>query len=208
MAPPTATAAAPTRRHVAASVGGGVGGVSSAAPSRRAGRPADAPSTRHAPLRVVPNRTRRGLRGRRAAAGRGRLLAVVSVSMIVVALLAVVVGQAILANGQVKLTALQDQLALEQSAHRQAELSVAQLETPARIVGAAEGQGHMVHQTAIELPYVSLSVPLPTPKVTPAPAAPPTTSAGAGAPTGAAGGSTSTSTSSSTAATSTPSSTP
>jgi hypothetical protein len=130
--------------------------------------------------------------------------------MVVVALLTVVVGQALLANGQVKLSALQHQLTLEQSAHRLAELGVAQLETPARIVGAAQGQFHMVHASVVELPYVSLSVPLPTPKVTPAPAPPPptTSSAGAGAPAGAGTGSTSSSSSSASAATTTPTSTP
>ncbi|HWD54254.1 MAG TPA: hypothetical protein VG346_03990 [Acidimicrobiales bacterium] len=87
--------------------------------------------------------------------------------MIVAALLAVVVAQALLANGQVRMSALQHQLSLEQSAHRQAELAVSQLETPARIVGAALSQG-MMHPAVTELPYVSLSVPLPTPKVTPA----------------------------------------
>jgi hypothetical protein len=100
------------------------------------------------------------------------MLNIMSVSMIVVALLAVVVAQALLANGQVRMSTLQHQLSLEQSTHRQAELAVSQLETPARIVGAALGQG-MTHPAVTELPYVSLSVPLPTPKVTPAPAAPP-----------------------------------
>ena len=42
--------------------------------------------------------------------------------MVVVALLAVVVGQAFLANGQVKLASLQHDLSVEQSAHRQAEV--------------------------------------------------------------------------------------
>ena len=89
----------------------------------------------------------------------------------VAALLAVVVGQAMLANGQVRLSALQHELALEQSAHRQSELAVAELETPSRIVAAASGELHMVRPAnVVELPYVSLSVPLPTPKVTPAPA--------------------------------------
>jgi hypothetical protein len=83
-------------------------------------------------------------------------------------LLAVVVAQALLANGQVRLSTLQHQLSLEQSAHREAELAVAQLETPSRIVGSATSHG-MVHPNVTELPYVSLSVPLPTPKVTPGP---------------------------------------
>ncbi len=135
--------------------------------------------------------------------------------MVVAALLAVVVGQALLANGQVKLAALQQQLITEQSAHRQAELSDAKLETPARIVADATSQLHMVAAGAsvIELPYVSLSVPLPTPKVTPAPAPPPptTSAAGAGAPAGdGTTGNTGTGSTSATSATSatTPTSTP
>ena len=128
--------------------------------------------------------------------------------MVVVALLAVVVGQALLANGQVNLSDLQQKLTLEQSTHSQAELAVAQLEAPPRIMAAATGDG-MVTTNRIELPYVSLSVPLPTPKVTPAPAPPPPTTspAGAGAPSGASTGSTSSSSSTSTATT-TPTSTP
>ena len=114
--------------------------------------------TRRTPLRVVPNRTRRGIR--RAAPPRsGKLLTVFSVSMVVAALLAVVVGQAFLANGQVKLAGLQHELTLEQSAHRQAELAVAQLETPSRIVAAATDELHMVLASVVELPYVSLPCP-------------------------------------------------
>jgi hypothetical protein len=129
--------------------------------------------------------------------------------MVVAALLAVVVAQAFLANGQVRMAGLQQQLTMEQSAHRQAELSVAQLETPSRIVAAAQNQQHMVHASMVQLPYVSLSVPLPTPKVSPAPAAPPptTSSAGAGAPSGASAASTAGSTSAS-APTTTPTTTP
>jgi hypothetical protein len=127
--------------------------------------------------------------------------------MVVAALLAVVVGQALLANGQVKLSALQHALTVEQGSHSLAEAAVAKLETPTRIVAAATRGGLVAESNVIELPYVSLSVPLPTPKVTPAPApTPPTPSpAGAGAPSGAASASTS---SSSSSATTTPTSTP
>jgi hypothetical protein len=103
------------------------------------------------------------------------VLNIVSVSLVVTSLLAVVVAQALLANGQVRLSSLQHQLSLEESAHRQAELSVSQLETPPRIVSAATSQGMVHPASVIELPYVPLSVPVPTPKVTPAPAAPPPT---------------------------------
>jgi hypothetical protein len=116
-----------------------------------------------------------------------------SVTLIVGTLLAVVVAQALLANGQVKLSGLQHELTLEQSLHRQGELAVAQLETPSRIVGSATNQLHMVRPDQVtELPYVSLSAPLPTPKVTPRPPAPPPApSASSAASTAAAGGSSS-----------------
>ncbi len=98
-------------------------------------------------------------------------MTVASVILVVGALLTVVVGQALLANGQVRLSALEHQLSLEQATHRQSELSVARLETPARIVDAASNQLHMVHPASVtELPYVPLTVPLPTPTVRPAPA--------------------------------------
>ncbi|MGO9855927.1 MAG: hypothetical protein ACLPYY_12900 [Acidimicrobiales bacterium] len=127
-----------------------------------------------------------------------------SVSMVVAALLAVVVGQALLANGQVRLSALQHALALEQSAHRQSELAVAELETPSRIVAAASGQLHMVRPAnVVELPYVSLSVPVPTPKVTPAPA-PPTTATTATTATSTTPATTATDGTATTTATSTP----
>jgi hypothetical protein len=98
-------------------------------------------------------------------------MTVASVCLVVGALLTVVVGQAVLANGQVRLSAFQHELSLEQATHRQSELSVARLETPARIVSAATTQSQMVHPSSVtELPYVPLTVPLPTPTVTPAPA--------------------------------------
>jgi hypothetical protein len=129
--------------------------------------------------------------------------------MVVVALLAVVVGQAFLANGQVKLAGLQHELSIEQNAHRQAELAVATLETPPRIVADATTQLHMIAASPIQLPYVSLSVPLPTPKVTPAPAPPPPTipTASAGAPSGS-GTSASTSSASAGTTATTPTTTP
>jgi hypothetical protein len=126
------------------------------------------------------------------------VLNVVSVSLVLGSLLAVVVGQALLANGQVRLSTLQSQLTLEQSAHRQAELTVSQLETPSRIVAAASAQLHMVRPAqVIELPYVSLSTPVPTPKVTPAP--PPPAPAAPAAPATAAGTTAGTGTTSGTA---------
>jgi hypothetical protein len=195
--PPPATATAARRGSAEAAT----------ATPRRAGRDTGAPSTRRAPLRVVPSRTRsrRGIRGGRTGAGQGRVLTILSISIVVAALLAAVVGQALLANGQVKLSALHQELTMEQAAHSRNELSVAQLETPSRIVAAATSEDHLVSATQTELPYVSLSVPLPTPKVTPAPAPPPpTASTGAGSPAGSNSGGSSVSSSATTTPTSTP----
>jgi hypothetical protein len=94
-----------------------------------------------------------------------------SVAMVVGSLLVVVVGHAVLANGQVRMAGIEHKLTLEQSVHHQIELQVAQGQTPSRIVSAALGQAHMVHPASvITLPYVSLTTPLPTPTVTPIPA--------------------------------------
>ncbi len=192
MAPPSAATAAPARRHA--------GGHS---PARRWGRGAGtaAPETRRPPLRVVPGRTKprtaagTGAGRTRPVTRRGRPFNIVAVSLVVSALLAVVVAQAMLANGQVRLSALEHRLSLEQGAHRQAELAVSELETPSRIVAAAGGQLHMVRPANIvELPYVSLSAPVATPKVTPAPPPPPpppattstTSAAGSGTGSGSA----------------------
>ncbi len=176
MAPPSAATAAPARHHAAA----GAAGAAGACPSRRwsRGSGAAAPETRRVPLRVIPGRTRSGTRTRRVAGG--RVLNMLSVSIVVAALLAVVVAQALLANGQVRMSMLQHDLALEQAAHRQAELAVAQLETPSRIVAAATSEGMVRPAGVVELPYVSLSVPLPTPKVTPAPTPPPASTSASG----------------------------
>ncbi len=176
MAPPSAATAAPARHHAAA----GAAGAAGASPSRRwsRGSGAAAPETRRVPLRVIPGRTRSGTRTRRVAGG--RVLNMHSVSIVVAALLAVVVAQALLANGQVRMSMLQHDLALEQAAHRQAELAVAQLETPSRIVAAATSEGMVRPAGVVELPYVSLSVPLPTPKVTPAPTPPPASTSASG----------------------------
>jgi len=86
--------------------------------------------------------------------------------MVVVALLVVVVGQALLASGQVRMARLDQQVLVTQAQHRQREINVSQLETPSRIAGNAPGLTHPSHVT--QLPSVSLQTPLPTPTVTPA----------------------------------------
>ena len=130
--------------------------------------------------------------------------------MVVVALLAVVVGQALLANGQVKLSALQHELTLEQSTHSLAEYAVAQLETPTRIVAAATRAGRSQaqrHRAALRLTVRAPPHPEGDARTRANPAD--TSPAGAGAPSGASAGTTSSSSpSSSSTATTTPTSTP
>jgi hypothetical protein len=120
-------------------------------------------SSRRPPLEIVPSRRR--------DRARGRLVRYLPVVMVVVALLIVVGGQAMVANGQVRMARLDQQLQVAQSEHRQQVLDLTGLETPSRIVGAATSQLHMVRPSHVtQLPSVSLHKPIPTPNVTPAPA--------------------------------------
>jgi hypothetical protein len=97
---------------------------------------------------------------------------ILSTALVVGSLLAVVIGHAMLAEGQVRLSAVQSSLSAAQAANRQETLAVAELETPARIVGEAKEQLHMVQPSHVDqLPYVPLSTPRPTPTVSPAPTA-------------------------------------
>ena len=91
-------------------------------------------------------------------------------------LLAVVVGHAVLAGGQIRLTQLQARLAAEQVTHRMMELSTAELEAPARVVTKAEQALHLVQPNQItQLPSVPLNVPIATPRMYAAPSPSPTT---------------------------------
>jgi type II secretory pathway pseudopilin PulG len=124
----------------------------STAPDRRGGAP-----DRRPPLQVVGDRPRRQ--------GRRRSVAVVSFGMIGASLLSVVVGHALLAQDQVRLSAVQSALSAEQSAHRQAVIAAAKLETPSRIVAKARQQGMAPPAQTNQLPRVPLTTPLATPNV-------------------------------------------
>jgi hypothetical protein len=93
--------------------------------------------------------------------------------LVVGALILGVAGHAVLAEGQVHLSSVQSELSAAQAANGQDALALAALESPARIVAQAKDRLHMVAAGQIvELPYVPLGTPLPTPTVSPAPAAP------------------------------------
>jgi hypothetical protein len=148
--------------------------ASSSAPRRvatsRAGADPGRNAPRRQPLQVVPSR-----RANRAGSWILRYLPVI---MVVFALLVVVAGQAMLANGQVRMDSLDQRLQIAQGVHRQQVLNVSTLEVPSRIVEAAIGTQHMIHPSHVsQLPYVSLDTPLPTPNVTPGATAPASTTA-------------------------------
>ena len=94
----------------------------------------------------------------------------ISVVVVIGSLLAVVLGHAMEAQTQVRLSADQAALSAEQTTHREDVLALAQLETPSRIAAEAQSQLHMVTPSqVVQVPSVSLTTPLPTPKVAPAP---------------------------------------
>jgi hypothetical protein len=136
------------------------------APTERRARPA-ATGAERPELRVVGDAPRRG------QAKRGRLAPLLAGGLVVGSLVLVVAGHAVLAEGQVRLSAVQSALSAAQAANGQDALSLAALESPARIVAQAKDRLHMVEAGQIvELPYVPLGTALPTPTVSPAPAAP------------------------------------
>lgn len=151
MTPAQAAAA----RRLASDPSGPSGALAARAPASRPQR-SEAP----APLRVVPAPQRRALYRRR------RIVTLLACLLVVASLLAVVVGHSMLAQGQVRLTSLQAQLSAAQARHDAEQLKVAQLQTPGRITGVAEGQ-HLAAPTQVQqLPSVPLSQPV-TPHLAP-----------------------------------------
>lgn len=115
-------------------------------------------------LRVVPSR-KRSRRSPQHKTHRRHGPEVLSIALIAASLMCVVIGHALLAEGQMRLASVQSHLAQAQLTYRQDELKVARLETPARIAAGAIAQ-HMVHPGQIQqLPYVSLNSPLPPPSL-------------------------------------------
>lgn len=130
-----------------------------AAGARPLRRPDSRPQApRRGPLRVVERLPRR----------RRIRLSAISIALVVLSLLVVVVGHAMVAEGQVRLANVQSALSAEQALHRQEVTAVAALENPSRIVADARQQLHMVSAGQVQqLPYVSLATPLPAPHVAP-----------------------------------------
>jgi cell division protein FtsL len=111
--------------------------------------PRPRPTARPTHLRVVGPSER----------GRRRLspgLAVLLSAALFVTLLAVAVSHTVLVQGQVRLDALDAQLVTEQARYQELRTEVARLESPDRIVAAAEAQGMVIPD---DLVYLQPSAP-------------------------------------------------
>lgn len=134
---------APSRRYATR---GGVA-LAPAPQPRRSPAPAAPRDPRH--LRVVApsERVRRRLT---PAAG------VVLTALVFVTLFAVAISQTVLVQGQIRLDALDGQLATEQARYQVLRKEVAEAESPARVVAAAEALGMVTPEDLVYLqPEVS-----------------------------------------------------
>ncbi len=135
----------------------------SGATARRATAPQQRPSIRRPPLRVFQPEPRRAVRR-----GRPRHAHVwLAVALVVGSLLVVVVGDALVAQGQVRLANLQLAIGSEQAAQKAMQTEVAQLAAPDRVVQQGIALGLTAPSQVVNLPEVPLDVPLPVPNTTP-----------------------------------------
>jgi hypothetical protein len=88
-------------------------------------------------------------------------------------LLAVVVGDTMVAQGQVRLADLQSHISSELATQKAAQTEVAQLAAPDRVVAQGILLGLTAPAQVVDLPQVPLDVPLPVPDTRPLPAAHP-----------------------------------
>lgn len=135
---------------------------------RAAVAPQPRPTTRRPPLRVLEPKPRRS--SRRGLSRRGHLW--LAVAMVVGALLMVVVGDAMVAQGQVRLAGLQAKIDGQAFIQKAAQTQVAELAAPDRVVAEAISQGLTAPAQVVDLPQVPLNVPLPVPDTSPLPAPP------------------------------------
>lgn len=123
------------------------GAALAAEPVRRPGprpaeRPATAPNPRH--LRVVApaERVRR-----RLTPATGVLLT----ALLFITLFAIAIAHALLVQGQIRLDGLDSKLTVEQARYQRLRTEVAEMESPARVVAAAQGLGMVSPQDLVYL---------------------------------------------------------
>jgi len=138
----------------------------STATARRApAAPQSRPATRRPPLRIFQPEPRRGARKGRAA----RAHVWMAVALVVGSLLFVVVGDAMVAQDQVRLSNLQGAIASAQATQKSMQTEVAQLAAPDRVVAQGIALGLTAPAQVVNLPQVPLDVPLPVPQTSSAP---------------------------------------
>ncbi len=132
--------------------------------------PQSRPATRRPPLRVFQPEPRRS--SRRGLSRRGHLW--LAVALVVASLLVVVVGDTLVAQGQVRMAALQTSIGNQLTAQKAAQTEVAELAAPDRVVAEAIVDGSVAPAQVRDLPQVPLNVPLPVPDTSPAASSAPT----------------------------------
>jgi len=134
-----------------------------------------APSARPAPSDAPGHEERRWVLGvvrpapRRTGLSKGRLVLVAPV-LVLVSLLAVASAQALLTQGQVRLTSLQAQVSAAQTKRFDLELQIAREEQPSAVIAAARAQGMIVPSVINDIPAVSLVSPRPAKRASEPPA--------------------------------------
>ena len=158
----------------------------SATARRAAVAPQPRPASRRPPLRIFEPEPRRSTRR-----GRSRRTHVwLAVVLVVGSLLAVVVGDALVAQGQVRMADVQLAIAAAQASQKSMQTQVANEAAPDRVVAEGIALGLTAPPTVRDLPQVPLDVPLPVPQTA---ATHPATAATHATSTAAAGAATSTS---------------
>jgi hypothetical protein len=87
--------------------------------------------------------------------------------LIAASLLAVVVGDALLTQGQVRLATTQRALVAAQGTQKTLQTALAQKAAPPVVVAHSKSQGLVAASQVVNLPQVPLNVPLPPPRLVP-----------------------------------------
>ncbi len=87
--------------------------------------------------------------------------------LVVGSLLAVVVGDAVVAQGQIRLTNTEQAITTATATEKAEQVAVAGMAAPPVVVRAAERLGLVAPASIVDLPAVPLKVPLPAPDTTP-----------------------------------------
>ena len=136
-----------------------------AANRRPAAAPQPAAAPRRPPLRVFEPEPRRSVR--RSLSRRGHVW--LGVAMVVGSLMAVVVADAMVAQGQVRMAALQAKINDQLTIQKSVQSEVAQLAAPGRVVAQGINHGLIAPAQVVNLAQVPLDVPLPIPDTSPLP---------------------------------------